>query len=192
MSACLPPRLALVGLRGAGKTSVGRRVAESTGAAFIDLDERIADAAGMSRAGEVIERRGLAAFRSLEREHLAQVTAEPRRLVLSTGGGAVEDEGSRQLLRTAFVTIWLRAPLKVLIERVRADESDAAGAALRPSILSAEGHPEFVDAGSLEAEFALLAERRTPLYREVARRAVDVESLDPQEIAGRVKEIWLG
>ncbi len=196
MSPCLPPRLALVGLRGAGKTVVGKLVAELTGAAFVDLDERIAEAAGVKHAGEVIERQGLPAFRKLEREHLAKSLAEPRRLVLSTGGGAIEDAGSRDLLRTAALTIWLRAPLEVLIQRVASDENreGASGgrAPLRPSILAAEGDSGLVDAGSVDAEFALLSERRSPLYREVARRAIDVEFLQPDEIARRVETIWVG
>ena len=192
MSLCLPPRLALVGLRGAGKTVVGRLVAEAAGVPFIDLDERIAEAAGAQHAGEVIERNGLAAFRALEEEHLAKTLAEPRRLVVSTGGGAIESPNSRRLLRTQAVTLWLRAPLEVLIQRVTADEARGDSAPLRPSILAAEGATQSAKSGSPDEEFRVLSERRAPLYREVARRAIDVDRLSPAEIAERARRIWRG
>ncbi len=192
MSLCLPPRLALVGLRGAGKTVVGKLVAERTGFAFIDLDERIAEAAEAQHAGEVIERLGLPAFRQLEEDHLARALAEPRRIVLSTGGGAIESPTSRRLLRTAAVTIWLRAPLDVLVRRVAADEAGAGAASLRPSILQAESVSGAAEATSPDGEFRILQRRRAPLYEEVARRAIDVERLDPEEVAQRVTRIWLG
>jgi shikimate kinase len=196
MSLCLPPRLALVGLRGAGKTVVGRLVAERTGFAFIDLDERIAEAAGAGHSGEVIERFGLAAFRELEEEHLARSLSEPHRVVLSTGGGAVESPSSRRLLRTAAVTIWLRAPLEVLLRRVAADEENDGAAPLRPSILAAEGHTEGRSgrAGGVSAdeEFRLLSERRAPLYREVARRAIDTSAMNPLAVARQAAQIWFG
>ena len=188
-SLCLPGKLALVGLRGVGKTSVGWALSESLGLDFIDLDDRIAAAAGCAHSGEVIAVHGLPAFRELEREHLAATLAEPRRLVLSTGGGAIEDPSSRDLLRTAAVTIWLRAPLDVLRSRVAEDEGKRpdGGVPLRPAILSEE------DTGpGAQDEFELLGERRAPLYREVCRRAVDVGVLSPGEIARRIARIWRG
>jgi XRE family aerobic/anaerobic benzoate catabolism transcriptional regulator len=186
MTLCLPGKLALVGLRGAGKTSVGRALSETLGLSFVDLDDRIAAAAGCAHAGEVIASRGLPAFRQLEREHLRATLAEPRRLVLSTGGGAIEDPSSRELLRTAAVTIWLRAPLGVLRARVAGDENEraAAGVPLRPAVVPAD------DSGM--DEFEVLLERRAPLYRAACRRAVDVEGLTPGEIARRIEQIWRG
>ncbi len=189
MTLCLPPKLALVGLRGAGKTTVGRLLAADLGLPFVDLDEAIAEAAGVSHVGEWIEANGLPAFRELERVSLAALLAEPRRLVLSTGGGAIEDADSRRLLRTEAVTIWLRASLDRLRERVAADERarpEGAGA-LRPRIVSAQDTDR---AGG--DEFSVLNARRAPLYREVSRRAIDVDDLDPREIAHRIRRIWRG
>ncbi|QDV08569.1 Shikimate kinase 2 [Planctomycetes bacterium Poly30] len=196
MSFCLSTKLALVGLRGAGKTSVGRELSARLGLPFVDLDERIAAAAGFGHVGELIAAHGLPAFRELERDELAAVLAEPRRLIVSTGGGAVEDPRSRRLLRTEALTVWLRAPLEILRERVARDERGrAAGAVpLRPAIVpppgagSDDAGPEALD----HDEFTVLQERRAPLYREVSRRAIDVEFGSPLEIARRIERIWRG
>lgn len=187
MGLCLPPKLALVGLRGSGKSTVGRALAERLGLPWIDLDHRIAEEQGALHVGEWIASHGLPAFRELEREALAAVLAEPRRLILSTGGGAIEDAGSRRLLQRDAVTIWLRAPLELLRARVERDEQTRpdGAPALRPSLVTEQ---EQKAQGS--DEWSVLNERRAPLYREVCRRAIDVEGKAPEEIARRIERIW--
>jgi XRE family aerobic/anaerobic benzoate catabolism transcriptional regulator len=102
------PRVALVGLRGAGKSTIGRRLAKSLHAPFVELDARIERDAGMT-IGQIFELNGERHFRRLERDALLALAAEPGPLVLAAGGGLVTDPETWALLRTAFTTVWLSA-----------------------------------------------------------------------------------
>jgi shikimate kinase len=107
--------IVLVGLMGAGKSTVGRRLAKRLGLPFVDSDAAIEDAAGYS-AAEVYERYGEADFRDGERRLVARlVDGEVR--VIATGGGAYMDPRTRELLNSRAITIWLDAPVEVLADR---------------------------------------------------------------------------
>ncbi|WP_345169277.1 shikimate kinase [Sphingomonas daechungensis] len=107
--------IVLVGLMGAGKSTVGRRLAKRLGLPFIDTDSAIADAAGYT-AAEIFERYGEADFRDGERRLVARlVDGEVR--VIATGGGVFVDPRTRQLLIERSITIWLDAPVEVLADR---------------------------------------------------------------------------
>jgi XRE family transcriptional regulator, aerobic/anaerobic benzoate catabolism transcriptional regulator len=103
-----PRPIALLGLRGAGKTTVGRRLAKRLRVPFVELDRRIEDAAELS-LGELFSLHGEAYYRRLEREVLESVLAERKPMVLATGGGIVTATDTYALLRRAATTIWLRA-----------------------------------------------------------------------------------
>jgi shikimate kinase len=108
--------LALVGMMGAGKTSVGRRLAARLDARFCDADAEIEAAAGCS-IPEIFERFGEAAFRNGERRVILRLLNEPPH-VLATGGGALLDPETRaQIAKHAF-SIWLRAPVELLLSRI--------------------------------------------------------------------------
>ena len=115
----------LTGFMGAGKTAVGRRLAETLGWEFIDLDRQIERAADLSVA-EIFERRGEPHFRRLEREALA-ATLRRRRVVVATGGGALAQPGALESLRGRGLIVWLKLPFAELAARV-----EAAGAGTRP------------------------------------------------------------
>lgn len=100
--------VALLGLRGAGKSTVGRALAERLGVEFIELDARIEDAAGLSLA-EIWELHGEGYYRRLEREVLAKILASSERAVLATGGGIVAEPATWEQLRRSTLTVWLRA-----------------------------------------------------------------------------------
>lgn len=104
------PVIALLGLRGAGKTTIGRRLARRLRVPFVELDRRIEQAAGMSLA-EVFALHGEEYYRRLERETLERVLDEAggRRLVLAAGGGLVTSPETYALLRRRALTVWLRA-----------------------------------------------------------------------------------
>jgi shikimate kinase len=108
--------VALVGLMGAGKTSVGRRLAQKLGLPFVDADAEIEAAAG-STIEEIFERHGEVAFRDGERRVIARLLENPPQ-ILATGGGAFMDPQTRQLLRERAITLWLRADLELLLQRV--------------------------------------------------------------------------
>lgn len=103
-----PEVIALLGLRGAGKTTVGRRLAKRRRVPFVELDRRVEEAAELS-LGELFSLHGEDYYRRLEREVLQEVLSEGRPIVLATGGGLVASPETFALLRRSAVTIWLRA-----------------------------------------------------------------------------------
>ena len=137
----------LVGLMGAGKTSIGRRLAARLGRSFRDADTEIEAAAGCSIA-EIFTRYGEAEFRAGERRVIARLlAAEP--LVLATGGGAYMDAATRAAIRAGAVCVWLRCNLPTLLRRV-------AGRTHRP----------LLNQGDPEAILARLMVTRHPVYAE--------------------------
>lgn len=108
--------VALVGLMGAGKTTVGRRLAQALGLPFVDADDAITVAAGRS-IEDIFKERGECEFRRGERQVISRLLAGPTH-VLATGGGAFIDASTRALMKEHAITIWLRAPLDVLMKRV--------------------------------------------------------------------------
>lgn len=109
----------LVGLMGAGKTTVGRRVAERLGVTFTDTDELVEALAGVDVA-EIFATRGEEHFRALERRAVADACAAPEPGVVACGGGAVVDPENRRQLRDRGLVVWLTAPVEVLAARVGA------------------------------------------------------------------------
>lgn len=108
--------IVLVGLMGAGKTTVGRRLARRLDLAFVDTDAEIEQAAGET-IPEIFERRGEATFRAGERRVIARLLGEGRR-VLATGGGAFMDPLTRANIAARGISVWLKADLDVLMKRV--------------------------------------------------------------------------
>jgi Shikimate kinase len=139
--------LVLVGMMGAGKTTVGRRLANRLGRQFIDSDEEIERAAQMT-IPEIFEQRGEAEFRAGETRVIARLLKEED-IVLATGGGAFVNPETRALVKASAVSVWLKADLDVLFERVSRRSN-------RPLLKTAD--PK----GTLEK---LIAERY-PIYEE--------------------------
>jgi shikimate kinase/3-dehydroquinate synthase len=108
--------VALVGLMGAGKSAIGRRLAARLDLPFVDADTEIEKAAGCT-IEEIFAKYGEAEFRDGERRVIGRLLERPP-IVLATGGGAFMDVRTRALLREHAITIWLRADLPILLERV--------------------------------------------------------------------------
>jgi len=108
--------IVLVGLMGAGKSTVGRRLASVLRLPFHDADQEIETAAGCS-ISDFFERYGEPAFRDGERKVIARLLAGPRH-VLATGGGAFMDPTTRALIKAQGLSVWLRANIDLLMERV--------------------------------------------------------------------------
>ncbi len=126
-------RVALVGLRGAGKTTVGRALARALDARFVELDERIEARAGLSLA-EIFDLHGVEAYRRYEREALEEVLGEGQRLVIATGGSIVTSEETWARLRAVCRTVWLRAAPEEHLARVL-QQGDRRPMAGRPRAL---------------------------------------------------------
>jgi len=109
-------RIVLTGFMGAGKTTVGRRVAGILGWPFADLDERIEARCGAS-VREIFEREGEAAFRAVEREELARAV-EPDPIVVATGGGTLAYAANLELARQGGIVVWLNPAFATIARRV--------------------------------------------------------------------------
>ncbi len=118
-------RVYLTGFMGAGKTSVGRRLARRLGVAFVDLDREVERAAG-STVREIFARDGEPEFRRLERSALERTLALER-TVVATGGGTVVAAENRELIDRAGVAVWLKPGLTTLLERLERLEGSAPG-----------------------------------------------------------------
>jgi shikimate kinase len=153
--------VALVGLMGAGKSSIGRRLAQRLKVPFVDADCEIELAAGAT-VEEIFERHGEAAFRDGERRVIARLLDGPAH-VLATGGGAFMDPATRALMRERAVSIWLRAELELLLPRVTRRNN-------RP----------LLKAGEPRAVLERLMAERYPIYAEAD---LTVDTLDgPPEV----------
>ena len=115
LSNLLDRPIVLVGLMGAGKSTVGRRLAKRLGLPFVDSDVEIEEASGATTA-DLFERYGEHDFRDGERRLVARLVEGDVR-VIATGGGAFVDPRTRQLLNERAITVWLDAPIDVLAER---------------------------------------------------------------------------
>jgi shikimate kinase / 3-dehydroquinate synthase len=159
----------LVGLMGVGKSTVGPILAVGMDRSFVDLDAEVERLAGRS-VRELVSDGGEPEFRRLEAESLSELLRQPAPLVVATGGGAVLDPASRQLLRDVPVVVWLRASVDTLVARV-----GGAGAVNRP----------LLDEGPATA-LARLSHERDGLYREVADVEVDTTLDDADGVAASV------
>lgn len=163
--------LALVGVRGTGKSTVGRIIARRLGLPFVDADAEVEARAGKSIRA-IFEDDGEGVFRNLEEQVLADLTAGPP-AVLATGGGAVLRESSRRRLRQFGWIVWLTARPETLAARI---QSNPQGVVDRPALTA---H------GTL-AEIAAILEARTPIYQAVADATVDTEGRTPAEVSDAV------
>jgi shikimate kinase len=108
--------IALVGMMGVGKSTVGRKLADSLGAPFVDSDDEIEKAAGLT-VQEIFATHGEPEFRRGERRVIERLLNGPP-VVLATGGGAYMDAATRALLKEKATTVWLRADLDLIWKRV--------------------------------------------------------------------------
>ncbi|MBR3889000.1 shikimate kinase [bacterium] len=113
--------IVLVGLMGAGKSTIGKALAEKTGFKFIDIDEEIVVREKMS-INEIFETKSETYFREVETQVL-QEFSEKENLIISTGGGAFEKKVNRELLLTSCKVVYLQADVNTLFERIKNDTS---------------------------------------------------------------------
>lgn len=161
------PNLILIGPMGAGKTCIGRRLAERFTLDFVDADQAIVDVAGASIA-TIFEHSGEAGFRQHERQVLQTLLAGRNQLV-STGGGAVLDAGNRQTIAAHGFVVYLRVSVPAQLERLARDRT-------RPLL-------QRPDREQVLHEMAAL---RDPLYRELADLTLDTDLYTPAEATAQL------
>jgi len=165
----IPRTIVLIGLMGAGKTSIGKRLAARLGLPFVDADQEIEKAAGCT-IPEIFERYGEPAFRDGERRVIARLLDGPVH-VLSTGGGAFMDPETRTLIRDKGLSVWLRAELDLLVQRTARRDH-------RP--LLRQGDPREI--------LRALMEKRYPVYA-AADLTVESDNRPPDATTDRVIEV---
>lgn len=162
----------LVGLMGAGKTTVGRRLATRFGAPFVDSDSEIEAAAGYS-VQDIFDKYGEAAFREGERKVMLRLLKEPAQII-ATGGGAFMDPSTRQMIADNGISVWLKAELPVLLERV-----------------SRRNHRPLLKTGDPEQILGRLIKERYPVYAEadiVVESAHDPHSVVVDKIVAALRD----
>jgi shikimate kinase len=170
-------RIALVGARGVGKTTVGRALAVRLGWAFADADDLVEAAAGKTIA-RIFAEDGEPAFRDLEARAVAELCGREN-IVIATGGGAVVRDETRSLLSLTSFVVWLTASVDVMLSRQATDPTTAAR---RPALTALPGRDEVV---------ALLAAREQH-YRAVAELTVDTTNVSPDELAADLARSFPG
>lgn len=169
--------IVLIGMRGSGKTTVGRRLAKALGLRHIDTDDMVVEAAGRTIA-EIFADEGVLDFRRREREAVTAAVLNER-CIISVGGGAILDMVNVQALRASGFTVWLTAPASVLYERV---QGDADTESTRPALTDLDGL----------AEMAALLQEREALYRQFADLELDVSQANPDEVAAAIVTVISG
>ncbi|TBL78263.1 shikimate kinase [Paenibacillus thalictri] len=161
----LSKNIVLVGMAGTGKTTVGQALAARLGWDLIDTDHLVEREQGMP-IRQIFAERGEAAFRTIETEAVVRTMARSG-LVVSTGGGAVLAETNRQALKQGGLVIALKAPVEVIIERVRSDKD----------------RPLFQ--GNFEEQVRKLAEQRKQAY-DFADMTIDTTLFSVEQVVDEI------
>lgn len=161
------PNLILVGPMGAGKTCIGKRLAERFGLAFVDADQAIVDDVGSS-IPTIFENVGEAGFRAHEKRVLAGLLARSGQLI-STGGGAILDPDNRQRINQRGFVVYLRVSVASQLSRLQRDKT-------RP-LLQREDREQVLQQ---------MATLRDPLYRELADLTIDTDLYSPAEATAQL------
>jgi shikimate kinase len=159
-------QIVLIGLMGAGKSAIGRRLGAQLSLPFVDADAEIEAAAGKT-ISEIFRQHGEAAFRDGERSVISRLIADGRPKVLATGGGAFVDESLRELILEHGVSLWLKADLDILVSRT-----------------SRRDHRPILRQGDPRKILKRLMDERYPFY-EMANVVVESNEGSPDETVAR-------
>ena len=160
--------LILCGMMGAGKTTIGIKIAEVSGRRWYDTDGIIVDRYG--KISDIFEYYGENYFRKIETEIVKELASRDR-LVISTGGGLVLKEENTALLKKNGLIVFLRASFETLVKRLKVDGT-------RPLLQS--------NTESIRERLVRLLEERTPIHQSVADLIVDVDGKTPEELAREI------
>ncbi|KEZ79261.1 shikimate kinase AroK [Salinisphaera hydrothermalis] len=164
------PNIYLIGPMGAGKTTVGRRIAELKGMTFVDSDQEVEKRTGVD-ISFIFDMEGEEGFRKRERDMIAELSEQPN-TVMATGGGAVLDPSTRDLLSARGVVVYLETSLEQQLARTRKSNS-------RPLLAGSD---------DLEATLTELMEIRDPLYRSIADIVVTTGDQQARKLAREIVE----
>ncbi len=163
--------IVLIGYRGTGKSSIGKRLARKLKAPFYDTDDLVEAAAGRS-IGDIVAEEGWACFRRMEKEIIREMAVMDKGVV-ATGGGAVMDEENVRILKHNGIVIWLDADVETIIKRIHADSQNREK---RPPLSDDDLYKETVD----------LLEKRLPVYKSLADFSVNTAGMDIDKIVDEI------
>ena len=161
-------RIVLMGFMGAGKSTVGKKLAESCGCTFIDTDEWI-EKEQNRKISDIFEKDGEKAFRDMETDLLKRLQNSEEEFILSIGGGMPVREENRELLRNLGTVVYLRTTKEEIIRRVSGDVN-------RP----------LLQGGALEEKVTALMNAREHIYQETAHREVLTDGKNPIELVDEI------
>lgn len=158
----LPERIFLCGFMGAGKSTIGSKLAEKLGLTFLDLDDFIAHKTGKS-IPEIFEEGGEQAFRKTERTCILEIIRTYEGVV-ALGGGSLQNQHMVDHIKLNGLLVFIETPISVILERIGKDRN-------RPLLLNEEG--KIKNKEILETELGTLYEKRLPLYRQAELTVTD-------------------
>ncbi|MGQ9647953.1 MAG: shikimate kinase [Thermodesulfobacteriota bacterium] len=161
----------LIGYRGAGKTTVGRRLSAFLQKGFVDTDDLIEERQ-RTPIGEIVKTYGWDYFRAIERRVISEISNHDDLIVAAGGGAVLEPENVKALRRNGFI-IWLKADIQVLLQRMAKDPRTTTG---RPSLTGK---------GALEELKEVLAHRES-LYEQASEVQVDTSLLDVNGVVNNI------
>lgn len=167
-------RIALIGMMGTGKSTVGKYLANELGWQFHDCDILLCASTGKT-IGQLFDVEGEDSFRTRESELLKDLMSVDAQTVIATGGGAVISKTNRQILVRDSYCVFLNAPLPVLADRISAHSKSAA----RPLLKDTD----------VTRRLSQLWHERAPLYEEIAHHTVNTANGSPRQIA-RALALW--
>jgi shikimate kinase len=160
--------IVLIGLRGSGKTTVGKILAQKLGREFIEMDELVTRKAGLS-IPEIVKKYGWGKFRELEEEITSRV-AKLDNIINASGGGVVTSEKNIARLKQKGVLVWLQADVDTLFERIGEDSQ----------------RPPLAGGRTVREDMEMTLKERKPLYQQAADLTVNTEDKAPEEVAGAI------
>ena len=159
----------LIGYRGSGKTTVGKRLADRLWQPFVDTDELVVRKAGGKTIREIFESGGEQQFRDLESEAVREVALLQEHVIALGGGALLREENRKQIKDAGFKVVYLKCDPEVLFEHISADPD------------TARTRPALTDLGGGVEEIRKLLTDREPIYRQAMTAELDVTHLSPEE-----------
>jgi len=160
--------IVLIGLRGSGKTTVGKILAQKMGREFVEMDELITRKAGLT-IPEIVARHGWGKFRDIEEEITGEAAGRDN-IINASGGGVVTRENNVIKLKASGVLVWLQAGVDTLVSRTGEDTD----------------RPPLVEGRTRQEDMEITLKERRPLYQQAADLTVNTENKTPEEVADLV------
>jgi len=157
--------IVLIGMRGSGKTTVGKILAQKLGRELVEMDELIARKSELS-IPEIVEKYGWEKFRDIEEEITSEVTRRDN-IINASGGGVITRERNIAKLKKSGVLVWLQAGVDTLVSRTEEDN----------------GRPPLVSGRTQREDMEITLKERKPLYQKAADLTIDTENKTLEEVA---------